>query len=166
MLIGLARPAPCANFSRRSGRNPSEVCVEPQNRQRHYMASPIPKHAKYQPGCGPGNMLLKNFLLLNVIKNPTIIRHIRTPPGDEPWATEPPRKTSSPTARMHHMKWEMNLGQREPRVSAKSMKILLYLIYRLIAPQQFSALAISGMNNVHPTVARQGSGLNEKSPWR
>ena len=103
LLIGLARPAPCANFSRRSGRNPSEVCVEPQNRQRHYMASPIPKHAKYQPGCGPGNMILKHSLLLNFIKNPTITRHIRTPPGDEPWATEPPRKTSSPAARMHHM---------------------------------------------------------------
>ena len=61
-------------------------------------------------------MILKHSLLLNDI-NSTIIRHIRTPPGDEPWATEPPRKTSSPTARMHHMKWEMNLGQREPRVS-------------------------------------------------
>ena len=104
LLIGLARPAPCANFSRRSGRNPSEVCVEPQNRQRHYMASPIPKHAKYQPGCGPGNMILKHFLFLNVIKNPTIIRRIRTPPGNEPWATGPPRETSSPTTRMPHMK--------------------------------------------------------------
>ena len=104
LLIGLARPAPCANFSRRSGRNPSEVCCEPQNRQRHFMASPIPKHAKYQPGCGPGNMILKHFLLFSFIKNPIIIRHIRTPPGNEPWATEPPRKTSSPTARMLHMK--------------------------------------------------------------
>ena len=92
LLIGLARPAPCANFTRRSGRNPSEVCVEPQNRRRHYMASPIPTHAKHQPGCGPGNMILKHLLLSSFIKNPRIIRHIRTPPGDEPWATGTPRK--------------------------------------------------------------------------